>query len=160
MQLTTHSPLPPLLSPPQIADSPNSSSFISLAACMPSSLRLRSIRRLLAAAARSSADCAQPMVRIASTQNVLKVVWYRPNEWPNTLGGRRIETMEWINYLTRWPGHTQQLLPAQLSFLFSFAQNNWVFCFFLICFCFSFTVCLRIEKYFALLFHCGRSRER
>lgn len=127
---------------------------------MPSSLRLRSIRRLLAAAARSSADCAQPMVRIASTQNVLKVVWYRPNEWPNTLGGRRIETMEWINYLTRWPGHTQQLLPAQLSFFFSFAQNNWVFCFFLICFCFSFTVCLRIEKYFALLFHCGRSRER
>lgn len=46
---------------------------MSLAAWMPSSLRLRSIRRLLAAAARSSADCAHPIMRIASVQNVLKV---------------------------------------------------------------------------------------
>lgn len=50
---------------------PSSSSLMSLAAWMPSSFRLRSIRRLRAAAARSSADCAQPMVRMASTQNVL-----------------------------------------------------------------------------------------
>lgn len=51
---------------------PNSSNLISLAAWIPSSLRFRSIKRLRAAAARSSADCAQPIVRIASTQNVLK----------------------------------------------------------------------------------------
>lgn len=40
------------------------------------------MRRLLAAAALSSADCAQPIVRIASTQNVLKVVGIG-REWPN-----------------------------------------------------------------------------
>lgn len=50
---------------------PSSSSLISLAAWMPSSLRFRSIRRLRAAAARSSADCAHPIMRIASVQNVL-----------------------------------------------------------------------------------------
>lgn len=70
-------------------NSPSSRSLMSFAACMPSSLRLRSMRRLLAAAARSSADCAQPMVRIASTQNVLKVVWYRPTQWPTTLPARK-----------------------------------------------------------------------
>uniref|UniRef100_A0A1A9VGM2 Uncharacterized protein n=1 Tax=Glossina austeni TaxID=7395 RepID=A0A1A9VGM2_GLOAU len=51
---------------------------MSLAACIPSSFRLRSIKRLLAAAALSSADCAQPIVRIASTQNVLKKFLYLP----------------------------------------------------------------------------------
>lgn len=44
---------------------------MSLAACNPSSFKFRSINRLRAAAARSSADCAQPMIRIASEQNVL-----------------------------------------------------------------------------------------
>lgn len=41
---------------------------------MPASLRFLSIKRLRAAAARSSADCAQPIVRIASMQNVLEIV--------------------------------------------------------------------------------------
>lgn len=44
---------------------------MSLAACNPSSFKFLSINRLRAAAARSSADCAQPMIRIASEQNVL-----------------------------------------------------------------------------------------
>lgn len=43
--------------------SPNNSSFMSLAACRPSSLRLRSICLLRARAARSSADIAQPIFR-------------------------------------------------------------------------------------------------
>lgn len=55
---------------------------------MPSSFRLRSIKRLLAAAALSSALCAQPMVRIASTQNVLKVVYIGHN-WPNTVSHKK-----------------------------------------------------------------------
>jgi len=100
-------------------NSPRSSSLISLAACMPSSLRLRSINRLLAAAARSSADCAQPMVRIASTQNVLKVVWYRPNEWPNTCGGRSLTK---INKVT-----TNQICCFQFSFQLLFPINHDVF---------------------------------
>lgn len=62
--------------------SPSKRSLISLAAWIPSSFRFRSMRRLLAAAALSSADCAQPIVRIASTQNVLKVVGIG-REWPN-----------------------------------------------------------------------------
>ncbi|KAI9580603.1 hypothetical protein GQX74_011273 [Glossina fuscipes] len=40
---------------------PRRRSLMSLAACIPSSFRLRSIKRLLAAAALSSADCAQPI---------------------------------------------------------------------------------------------------
>lgn len=43
--------------------SPNNSSFMSLAACSPSSLRFLSICRLRARAARSSADMAQPIFR-------------------------------------------------------------------------------------------------
>lgn len=43
--------------------SPNNSSLMSLAACNPSSLRFRSICRLRARAARSSADIAQPIFR-------------------------------------------------------------------------------------------------
>lgn len=68
--------------------SPNNKSLISFAAWMPSSFRLRSIKRLLAAAALSSALCAQPMVRIASTQNVLKVVSIGHN-WPNTVSHKK-----------------------------------------------------------------------
>lgn len=44
---------------------------MSFAACKPSSFKFLSINRLLAAAARSSADCAHPIIRIASEQNVL-----------------------------------------------------------------------------------------
>ncbi|TMW43819.1 hypothetical protein DOY81_011101, partial [Sarcophaga bullata] len=74
-------------------DSPSNKSLISLAACMPSSLRFRSIKRLLAAAALSSALCAQPIVRIASTQNVLKVVYIGHN-WPNTNTHEEIQKTE------------------------------------------------------------------
>ena len=64
---------------------------------MPSSFRFRSIKRLLAAAALSSALCAQPIVRIASTQNVLKVVYIGHN-WPNTNTheeNKKTETKVW-----------------------------------------------------------------
>lgn len=60
---------------------------MSLAACNPSSFKFRSIKRLLAAAARSSADCAHPIIRIASEQNVLKsFILFRPhkNVLPNS----------------------------------------------------------------------------
>lgn len=55
---------------------PSNSSLMSFAACNPSSFKFLSIKRLRAAAARSSADCAQPMIRIASEQNVLTTFFF------------------------------------------------------------------------------------
>jgi hypothetical protein len=55
---------------------PSNSSLMSLAACNPSSFKFLSIKRLRAAAARSSADCAQPIIRIASEQNVLTTFFF------------------------------------------------------------------------------------
>lgn len=116
---------------------PNKSSFMSLAACSPSSLRFFSICLLRSRAALSSAECPQPILRPTSFTNVATPVSVQrvrethssPTRSPSRTQVSDHPLVDWLlqiftTSLERTPRHTTEHRTDSINFTFLFTAET------------------------------------